>query len=185
MELHHPDIWHITKKQLRSILMLQFHVSVKLTNEIGSGLLKLKSSLSSLVLNGICVDALLGLTCLLPPWPFVDMLSTTCFIMDISCKYRTYMMHQEIKDLLIYVDIITRYCFVFVFFGFQSHRHLLGYQPASITISDKPSIDPSMLYPLFMSMIGFAGLVACLVILSSKVQIYIREKNKSWVKDHV
>ena len=59
------------------------------------------------------------------------------------------------------------------------------HQPASITISDKPSIDPSMLYPLFMAMIGFAGLVACIVILSSKVQIYIREKNKNWVKDYV
>ena len=59
------------------------------------------------------------------------------------------------------------------------------HQPASITISDKPSIDPSMLYPLFMAMIGFAGLVACIAILSSKVQIYIREKNKNWVKDYV
>ena len=44
------------------------------------------------------------------------------------------------------------------------------HQPASITLSDKPSIDPSMLYPLFASMIGFSGLIICLVILSSKVQ---------------
>ena len=59
------------------------------------------------------------------------------------------------------------------------------HQPASITISDKPSIDPVMLYPLFLSIIGFSGLVACLVILSSKVQIYKREKNKNWIKDYV
>lgn len=59
------------------------------------------------------------------------------------------------------------------------------HQPASITLSDKPSIDPSMLYPLFFSMIGFSGLIICLVILSSKVQIFNREGNKSWIKDHV
>lgn len=59
------------------------------------------------------------------------------------------------------------------------------HQPASITLTDKPSIDPSMLYPLFFSMIGFSGLIICLVILSSKVQIFNREGNKSWVKDHV
>ena len=59
------------------------------------------------------------------------------------------------------------------------------HQSASITISDKPTIDPSMLYPLFGSMIGFTGIVVCLVILSSKLHIFIREKNKSWLKDYV
>ena len=59
------------------------------------------------------------------------------------------------------------------------------HQPASITLTDKPSIDPSMLYPLFFSMIGFSGLIICLVILSSKVQIFNREASKSWIKDNV
>jgi heme exporter protein C len=59
------------------------------------------------------------------------------------------------------------------------------HQPASITLTNKPTIDPSMLYPLFFSMIGFSGLIVCLVILSSKVQIFNRESNKSWVKDNV
>jgi len=56
------------------------------------------------------------------------------------------------------------------------------HQPASITISDKPAIDLVMLYPLFGSIVGFAGLVTCLVILSSKLQILRRERNKSWIK---
>ena len=59
------------------------------------------------------------------------------------------------------------------------------HQSASITITEKPAIDPSMLYPLFGSIIGFTGIVICLVILSSKLQILIREKNKSWVRDYV
>ena len=59
------------------------------------------------------------------------------------------------------------------------------HQPASITLTHKPTLDPSMLYPLFFSMIGFSGLIVCLVILSSKVQIFNRESNKSWVKDNV
>jgi hypothetical protein len=33
-------------------------------------------------------------------------------------------------------------------------------------------------------MIGFAGIVTCLVILSSKLQILKRERNKSWVKNY-
>ena len=57
--------------------------------------------------------------------------------------------------------------------------------PASITLSEKPAIDLVMLYPLFGSIIGFTGLITCLVILSSKLQIIKREKNKSWVKDYV
>ena len=59
------------------------------------------------------------------------------------------------------------------------------HQTASITVTEKPAIDPSMLYPLFGSIIGFTGIVFCLVILSSKLQILKREKNKSWVKDYV
>jgi heme exporter protein C len=59
------------------------------------------------------------------------------------------------------------------------------HQPASITISDKPAIDLVMLYPLFGSIVGFAGIVACLVILSSKLQILRRERNKSWIKNYV
>ncbi len=59
------------------------------------------------------------------------------------------------------------------------------HQPASITLSEKPAIDLVMLYPLFGSIIGFAGIVTCLVILSSKFQIFRREKNKSWVNDYV
>ena len=53
------------------------------------------------------------------------------------------------------------------------------HQSASITLTDKPSIDPSMLYPLIGSIIGFFGLIICLVILSSYVQILKRESTKS------
>jgi len=59
------------------------------------------------------------------------------------------------------------------------------HQSASITITQKPAIDPSMLYPLFASVVGFTGLVICLVILSSKFHILNRERNKSWVRDYV
>ena len=59
------------------------------------------------------------------------------------------------------------------------------HQSASITLTDKPSIDPSMLYPLIGSIVGFFGLIICLVILSSNVQILKRESTKSWLKDYV
>ena len=59
------------------------------------------------------------------------------------------------------------------------------HQSASITLTDEPSIDPSMLYPLIGCIIGFFGLIICLVILSSKYQIFKRERKKSWVKEYV
>tara|TARA_Y100000768_G_scaffold119584_1_gene88331 strand:- start:100 stop:720 length:621 start_codon:yes stop_codon:yes gene_type:complete len=59
------------------------------------------------------------------------------------------------------------------------------HQSASITLTDKPSIDLSMLYPLIGCIIGFFGLIICLVILSSKYQIFKRERKKSWVKEYV
>ena len=59
------------------------------------------------------------------------------------------------------------------------------HQSASITLTEKPSIDPVMLYPLIGSLIVFVGLVVCLVLLSSKNQFLIREKTKSWIRDYV
>jgi len=59
------------------------------------------------------------------------------------------------------------------------------HQSASITLTDKPSIDPSMLYPLIGCITGFFGLIICLVILSSEYQIFKRERKKSWIKDYV
>jgi|TARA_B100001540_G_scaffold114772_1_gene102863 heme exporter protein C len=59
------------------------------------------------------------------------------------------------------------------------------HQSASITLTEKPTIDVLMLYPLIGSIIGFLGLITCLVLTSSKYQILIREKTKSWIRDYV
>ena len=57
------------------------------------------------------------------------------------------------------------------------------HQSASITLTNKPAIDPIMLYPLMFSIISFIGLIFGLVILSSQNEILKREKYKSWVKN--
>ena len=59
------------------------------------------------------------------------------------------------------------------------------HQTSSDKFGENSNIDPSMLYPLIGSIIGFFGLIVCLVIISSKVQIIKRESSKSWVKDYV
>jgi heme exporter protein C len=59
------------------------------------------------------------------------------------------------------------------------------HQTSSDKFGENSNIDPSMLYPLIGSIIGFFGLIVCLVIISSKVQIIKRESAKSWVKDYV
>tara|TARA_B100000287_G_C20665642_1_gene791674 strand:- start:419 stop:1150 length:732 start_codon:yes stop_codon:yes gene_type:complete len=59
------------------------------------------------------------------------------------------------------------------------------HQPASISFSGSSSIDPSMLYPLFVSVIGLGFTLISLGILNSRFYIYTREKNKRWVIDNV
>ena len=59
------------------------------------------------------------------------------------------------------------------------------HQPASISVSGSSSIDPSMLYPLLISIIGLGFTLISLGILSSRSYILSREKNKKWVSDHV
>ena len=59
------------------------------------------------------------------------------------------------------------------------------HQPASISVSGGSSIDPSMLYPLFTSVIGLGFTLISLGILSSRSYILTREKNKKWILDRV
>jgi len=59
------------------------------------------------------------------------------------------------------------------------------HQPASITVSCGSSIDPSMLYPLLISIIGLGFTLISLGILSSRSYIFTREKNKKWIQDSV
>jgi heme exporter protein C len=59
------------------------------------------------------------------------------------------------------------------------------HQPASISVSGSSSIDPSMLYPLFISVIGLGFTLISLGILNSHSYIFTREKNKRWVSEHV
>lgn len=59
------------------------------------------------------------------------------------------------------------------------------HQPASISISGGSSIDPSMLYPLLISIIGLGFTLISLGILSSRSYIFTREKNKKWIIEHV
>ena len=58
------------------------------------------------------------------------------------------------------------------------------HQPASISTSGS-SIDPSMLIPLLISIIGLGFTLISLGILSSRLYILNREKNKKWVLEHV
>ena len=59
------------------------------------------------------------------------------------------------------------------------------HQPASISISEGTSIDPSMLYPLTISIFGMTLTMIALGILVSKLYILTREKSKKWVQSHV
>ena len=59
------------------------------------------------------------------------------------------------------------------------------HQSASISISDGASIDPSMLYPLTISIFGMTLTMIALGVFVSKLYILTREKNKKWVQAYV
>jgi heme exporter protein C len=59
------------------------------------------------------------------------------------------------------------------------------HQPASITILEGASIDPSMLYPLAISIFGMGLTLIALGILVSRLYILTREKSKKWAQSYV
>ena len=56
------------------------------------------------------------------------------------------------------------------------------HQPASITLSSKPSIDLAMLYPLMICIFSFLGLIIAIVLKAIQYEILLREKNKKWIQ---
>ena len=59
------------------------------------------------------------------------------------------------------------------------------HQGASITKFAKPSIDPSMLWPLLICITGFALLLAALTCLRLRTAILQHEQHRPWVRDLV
>ena len=64
-------------------------------------------------------------------------------------------------------------------------EHLHAWMNEELFRSGGSSIDPSMLYPLFISVIGLGFTLISLGILSSRSYIFTREKNKRWIAEHV
>ena len=58
------------------------------------------------------------------------------------------------------------------------------HQPASITLTDNPAIDPAMLYPLILCIVSFGFVLISMGVLVSKIIIFNREKNRNWVKSY-
>ncbi len=59
------------------------------------------------------------------------------------------------------------------------------HQPATIKFVGKSTIDPSMLYPLLVMVIGFYCLYALVLILNTRVEVLRRESRTQWVRDLV
>ncbi len=59
------------------------------------------------------------------------------------------------------------------------------HQPATIKFTGKSTIDPSMLYPLLIMVIGFYCFYALVLLLYTRVEILRRESRTQWVNDLV
>ncbi|MFT4926561.1 MAG: heme exporter protein C [Phenylobacterium sp.] len=59
------------------------------------------------------------------------------------------------------------------------------HQGATILKADKPSMDPSMLWPLLLNMLGFGMLLAYLACVRMRNEILQREKHRKWVKNMI
>jgi heme exporter protein C len=56
------------------------------------------------------------------------------------------------------------------------------HQPASIKFTGDSSIDPSMLYPLLLSIVAFYGLFTCALLGNMRAEILARETRTGWVR---
>lgn len=59
------------------------------------------------------------------------------------------------------------------------------HQPATIKFTSKSSIDPSMLYPLLVMVIGFYVFYALVLLLNTRIEVLRRENRTQWVNDLV
>jgi heme exporter protein C len=56
------------------------------------------------------------------------------------------------------------------------------HQPASIKFTGDSTIDPSMLYPLLLSIIAFYGLFTSCLLANMRAEILQRERRTGWVQ---
>lgn len=59
------------------------------------------------------------------------------------------------------------------------------HQGATLTVLSKPKIDASMLYPLLLTLAGFAMYCAMAILMRGRTQVLLRERRQVWVKNLV
>jgi len=59
------------------------------------------------------------------------------------------------------------------------------HQPATIKFTSKSSIDPSMLYPLLIMVVGFYVFYALVLLMNTRMEVLRRESRTQWVNDLV
>jgi heme exporter protein C len=57
------------------------------------------------------------------------------------------------------------------------------HQPATIKFTSKSTIDPSMLYPLAVMVLGFYVFYALVLLMSTRSEVLVRERKTRWVKE--
>lgn len=57
------------------------------------------------------------------------------------------------------------------------------HQPATIKFTSKSTIDPSMLYPLAVMVLGFYVFYALVLLMSTRSEVLMRERKTRWVKE--
>lgn len=59
------------------------------------------------------------------------------------------------------------------------------HQGASLTLLEKPKIDPSMLYPLLSMILAYSCYFGTVICLRARNELLIREQQSDWVKGHL
>ena len=57
------------------------------------------------------------------------------------------------------------------------------HQPATLKLTEKPSMDPSMLWPLLIMIVTTYAFFALLVILRTRNEILWHERKRQWVRE--
>lgn len=57
------------------------------------------------------------------------------------------------------------------------------HQGATLSLFSKPKIDASMLYPLLLTLMGFAVYCVAVILLRARNELLLRERRQTWVKE--
>ena len=101
-------------------------------------------------------------------------------VVVLQASYRSQKMADEFSAVLAIVGVVN---IPVIYYATKFWNSL--HQDASLKVAGKSSVDPSMLYPLLIMIIGFYLFYFWLLMKAVRTEVLLREQKTQWVKELV